>query len=271
MSSNKVAIITGASTGIGRAVAIKYAEQRFNLTLVALEQDELAALGKELEATHGVGCILLAGNLKDKTFIRSIIDHTVSRWGRIDVLVNNAAWRTIETMRTIGFEAWEDTLSICLTAPAFLAKWCAEVMERSNTRGIVINVSSIMSQRAGGNSPAYVAAKGAIESLTYELSVAYGRSGIRVVCVQPGNIDTNMSNNYTDPMGDNISNRLVDHVTDLTPLSRAGKPAEVAEAIFWLSTESASFISGTTLKIDGGFSHNFNAYSIKKQQFPNEF
>ena len=269
--SNKVAIITGASTGIGRAVAIKFAAEKYHLVLVALEKDELERLAGELETKDSIRCLICHGDLREKKFLRSIIDKAVESFGAIDVLVNNAAWRTIQSMRSIEFENWDQTLAICLTAPAFLAKWSAEVMEKNHTSGVIINVSSVMSERPGGISPAYIAAKGGLESLTYELAVTYGRSAIRVICVQPGNIETNMSNDYSDATGENISNRLKEHVTDLTPASRAGEPEEVADAIYWLSTDQASFISGTTLKIDGGLSHNFNAYSVKRLQFPDEF
>lgn len=271
MRINKIAIITGASGGIGRAVAIKYATEKFNVTVVARSNDELVSLGRELESAYGVECLVCAGDINDKEFLRSIIDRTVEKWGVIHVLVNNAAWRTIETMRSIELETWERTIGICLTAPAFLSKWSAEVMEKTKTKGTIINVSSIMSERAGGISPAYIAAKGAIESLTYELAVTYGRSSIRVICVQPGNIETNMSNDYKDAAGENISSKLGEHVTDLTPIARAGRPEEIADAIYWICTDNAAFITGTTLTIDGGLSHNFNAYSMKKLQFPNEF
>lgn len=271
MSNDRIAVITGASTGIGRAVAKKYAASGYYLTLVALEQGDLVTLAKELESEYHIQCLVYAGNLNDRKFLRSIIDGTVDKFGSIDVLVNNAAWRTIETMRSIGFEHWEQTLAICLTAPAFLAKWSAEVMEKNQVHGTIINVSSVMSARAGGISPAYIAAKGALESLTYELAVTYGRSSIRVICVRPGNIATNMSNDYTDATGENISNKLSEHLTDLSPVPRAGRPDEIAEAIYWLSTENASFVTGTTLTIDGGLSHNFNGYSMKRIQFPNEF
>ena len=271
MSSKKIAIITGASTGIGRAVATKFAASNYHLTLVALEKEELLILAREFESEYQTQCLVCSGNLNDKKFLRSIIDDTVDRFGSIEVLVNNAAWRTIETMRSMGFEHWEQTLAVCLTAPAFLAKWAAEVMEKNQIHGTIINVSSVMSARAGGISPAYIAAKGALESLTYELAVTYGRSSIRVICVRPGNIDTNMSNDYTGAAGENISIQLSEHLTDLSPLPRIGKPEEIADAIYWLSTEQASFITGTTLTIDGGLSHNFNAYSMKRIQFPNEF
>lgn len=271
MNQHKVAIVTGASTGIGRAVALRYAAERFNVTLVALPGEDLDAVQKELEAIAGIEIIVCPGDLSDMVFTQSVIDITTEKWNRIDVLVNNAAWRTIETMRTMNIETWKQTLSICLTAPAFLAKWTAELMEKLAIGGTIINVSSVMAGRAGGNSPAYIAAKGAIESLTYELAVTYGRSSIRVVCVQPGNVDTKMSKDYVDQAGDNISADLVEHLNDLTPLARAGSPVEIAEAIYWLSTDNASFITGTTLMIDGGLSHNFNGYTIKKHQFPDQY
>src|SRR5829696_2230893 len=116
MNSKKVAIITGASAGIGRAVANKYAQEKFNLALVARNNDELVKLARELESVYGVQCIVCPGNLKEKEFLRTIIDNTVKTWGTIDVLVNNAAWRTIETMRSMNFENWQQTLEVCLTA-----------------------------------------------------------------------------------------------------------------------------------------------------------
>ena len=271
MNSKRVAIITGASTGIGRAVSFKFAKEQYNLALVARSSEELTRLAAKLQDDYGIDCIVCAGDLSDRQFLRSITVQTGAKWPTIDVLVNNAAWRTIESMRSISLETWEQTLDVCVTAPAFLAKWSAELMEKNNTKGVIINMSSVMSQRAGGTSPAYIASKGAIESLTSELAVTYGRSGIRVICVQPGNIETKMSNDYKDPNGEDISRALGEHITDLTPLSRAGQPEEIAEAIYWLSTDQASFVSGTTLTIDGGFSHNFNAYSIKQLQFPKEF
>ena len=174
-------------------------------------------------------------------------------------------------MRTINLENWEKTIRICLTAPAFLAKYSAEIMERLNIRGSIINISSIMSVRSAGTSPAYIACKGAIDSLTYELAITYGRKGIRVLGINPGHIDTNMSRDYVDGRGENLSDKMIDYMIGATPLGRGGTPEEVAEAVYWLSSENASYITGTTLTVDGGFTHNLNDYCFKKLQFPEEF
>lgn len=271
MENKKVVIVTGASRGIGRATALKFAENGYRLVLVGLEIEELEAVGTLISTCHKAEWFVCAGNLAENDFLNRIVKQTEEKWGRVDVLINNAAWRSLETMRTITPQVWEKTISVCLTAPAFLSRQCAEIMENRNEGGVIINISSVMSSKAGGNSPAYIAAKGALESLTYELAVTYGRSNIRVVGVRPGNITTDLSNDYVNPDGANISDTMALQMIDMTPLARGGTPEEIAEAIFWLSSESASFITGTTLLIDGGFKHNMNSYTIKNLQFPREY
>ena len=128
-----------------------------------------------------------------------------------------------------------------------------------------------MSQQAGGISPAYIACKGALESLTKELAITYGRSGIRVVCLKPGFIDTEMSNDYISDNGDNISGKIAKELLEKTPLGRPGTPNDIARAMVWLASPNASYITGCNLTIDGGLSNNFNSYPIKKLQFPNEY
>jgi len=268
--TKKVVMITGAAFGIGKATALQYAAHDYRLVLVDIDRENLQILSTEIQAS-GTEILMYTGDLHDLSFVQSIIDKTAEKWGRIDVLINNAAWRTIETMRTISVETWEKTLRICLTSPAFLSKWAAALMEKNKEGGTIINVSSVMSERAGGTGAAYIACKGALESLTYELAALYGPQGIRVVAVAPGNVNTNLSSDYTNPEGDNISDLLVKNMNDATPLQRQGSPEEIGSVLHWLSTTGAAFISGTTIIVDGGFLHNFNHYSIKKKQFPNEF
>lgn len=271
MKNRKVVIITGVAGGIGLATAKRFAENNFCVVLSDINQDGLNKAAEILEKEYGADYLVCHGDLEDIDYIENIVKQTIAKWGRIDVLVNNAAWRTIETMRTISLENWEKIIRINLTAPAFLSKFAAKTMEENKIAGVIINMSSVMSQRAGGNSPAYIACKGGIESLTYELSVLYGPKGIRVVGVSPGNIETNLSNDYRDEAGNNISERLKDHMNDNTPLQRAGKPEEIANICYWLSSNEASFITGICIPVDGGFLHNFNAYKMKSLQFPNEF
>lgn len=269
MNEKPVVIITGAAGGIGKATALAFAARGYRLSLVDKDEQGLDTL-KRLPAIENTS-LFLAGDLESHAFLESIVRNTVDAFGRIDVLVNNAAWRTIETMRTITPEAWDKTLRVNLTAPAFLARDCAEIMQQKQIGGVILNVSSIMSERTGGYGPAYVVCKAALESLTYELATLYGPHGIRVVAVKPGNIETNLSTDYVDEQGNNVSSLIGDDMKDHTPLKRAGRPEEVATLLAWLASGEASFITGTAIVADGGFSHNFNSYQIKHLQFPKQF
>jgi NAD(P)-dependent dehydrogenase (short-subunit alcohol dehydrogenase family) len=271
MHPNKVAIITGAGNGIGRATAIRFAQEGYHLVIVDIDQQALALVASTIASSHGVEQLILAGDLAEPSFLTRIAEAAMERFGRIDVLVNNAAWRTIGTMRNMQHDTWEKTIRVCLTAPAFLAKHVAAAMEEINQPGVIINISSMMSDRPAGTSPAYIAAKGGIEALTRELAVTYGRSGIRVICVKPGFIDTELSKDYTTTAGESIADQLGAYLNDATPLKSPGIPQEIANAIVWLSSDQASFMTGTAITIDGGFTTSMNSYQLKKAQFPKEF
>ncbi|PKK37442.1 short-chain dehydrogenase [Siphonobacter sp. SORGH_AS_0500] len=271
MHKSNVVIITGAAGGIGRATAHAFAAEGYRLTLSDLDENALIGLAAELSSQYATRCFPLAGDLADSTYLQAIVSETVAKWGSINVLVNNAAWRTLESLRTMKLDDWERTLKVCLTAPAFLTKWAAEVMEANGNPGVIINITSMMASRPSGMGSGYIAAKGGLESLIRETAATYGRSGIRVVGVAPGYVETPLSRDYQGEDGENISQQLIDELVDFVPLGRGGDPAEIAEAIRWLASGSASYITGTTLLVDGGFSPNFNKYSIKKRQLPNEF
>ena len=270
MTDIPAALVTGASRGIGAATALELARHGHHVALVGRDVEQLANTARQVEAGGGEA-LTLAGDLADLTFVESCISLVVERWGRIDVLVNNAAWREVATMRTIGVESWERTVRVCLTTPAFLARWAAEDMQRRKT-GVIINVSSMMSRQAAGISPAYVACKGALDSLTCELASLYGPVGIRVLAINPGAIDTDMSRDY--PSSDTAAHP-VDPVRqfseDMIMLRRWGTPEEIARVITWMASDAASYMTGTTVLVDGGWRHQHFPHSLKHQQFPHEF
>lgn len=266
----KTVIITGAAGGIGSAAAKAFAVKGYAVVLADINQEGLSILHHSL-AGEGADVSVCKTDLASEEDWARLIAHTVDRFGRIDVLVNNAAWREPGSVRGLSLPVWEKTLKICLTAPLFLARAAAEVMERGGQGGVIINVSSIMAERPSGIATAYVACKGALNSLTKELAITYGRQGIRVLGIAPGFIDTDLSADYVDPDGRNISKILTGQLTDFIPLGRGGRAEEVAAVIAWACSQEASYLSGTTLTVDGGFEPNFNPYSVKNLQYPDEF
>ena len=254
-----VALITGAARGIGRATALELARRGYRLALVDL-------LGEELTTLHAEA-LKISGDLADLDFCRQAVDQTAARFGQLDLLVNNAAWRKVETLRETDVATWDRTLRVCLTAPAFLAKWAAEIMQRQG-RGVIVNVSSIRAHFSDGTAAAYVAAKGGIDALTHELAALYGPRGIRVVAVAPGAIDTQLS---ADLAGGDVMRDVAEDCIDHTPLLRFGRPEEVARTIAWLASDDASFITGTTIVADGGLSHHHYGQQLKQRMKPGEF
>ncbi len=269
MNDRPVAFVTGAAQGIGRETALEFGRRGFRVAMLDIETELLHDVDSSLHQT-GVETVAYAGDLTDLDYAKRAIDTTVNRWGRIDVLVNNAASRDLVTMRQIEHESWQRTIDVCLTAPAFLARWAAESME-VHRRGVIINVSSMMSQRAGGIAPAYVAAKGGLDALTYELAALYGPSGIRVLAVNPGAVDTDLSGDYTDPQGQSITVPLRQWSEDAIPLRRWASPAEVARAIVALAGDEFSYLTGTTIVLDGGWLHSHYPRPIQHLLDPEQF
>lgn len=262
-SEKPLALVTGAARGIGRATALEFARLGYNLALLDVLPDELQATRLEAEST-GAEVFSRTCDLSELKDVEAASRAVVEWSGRIDVLVNNAAWREIKSMREISVESWEKTLRICLTTPAFLSRWVASAME-PHGRGVVIQVSSIMSARAGGLSPAYVAAKGGLDALTYELAALYGPSGIRVLSVRPGAIDTDLSNDYHDADDTTSQDELRQWSEDAIPLGRWARPVEVARVICLLAHDDASYMTGTTVTVDGGWSHAHFPKSLREK------
>ncbi|QDT40376.1 Glucose 1-dehydrogenase [Gimesia alba] len=269
MNERPVAMITGAAGGIGGETAVCFAERGYDCVLLALPSDDLEPVTNRIEQAGGQFLCCL-GDLTDLDYAKSAVEQCMATWRRIDVLVNNAAWREIITMRKIELASWEKTLRVCLTAPAFISRWCAEQMEPQG-KGVIINVSSIQSQMAAGISPAYVAAKGALDSLTYELATLYGPAGIRVLSVNPGAIDTAMGKDIAVDQQQTTADKIRQASEEMIPLRRWAHPREIARSIVMLASDDASYLTGTSITVDGGWKQQCSPYPIKHLQLPDEF
>lgn len=268
MSNGRVALITGAAGGIGASTASEFFKRGYTVALVDSNQEALASTARQIDPSQK-SVASIAGDLANLAFAEDAVAQTIDRFGRVDVLVNNAAWRELLTMREISVDSWERTLRVCLTTPAFLARWCAADMERRR-QGVIVNITSIMSQQTAGFAPAYVVCKGALETLTHELAALYGSKGIRAVAVSPGAIDTQLNRNLT-PQSSIAETAVHDYSESMITLGRSGRPEEVARAVAWLSSDEASYITGTTLVVDGGWLRHHLPTPLVAQLQPGQF
>ncbi|MBD8120368.1 SDR family oxidoreductase [Pseudomonas lutea] len=249
VSQAPVMLITGGSRGVGAATARLAAASGYDVA-ISYVADESAALAvvTEVEALGRRGLAIRADNADPEqvTQMFSAIDQT---FGRIDVLVNNAGVLGPQSrLEDLGFERMQRIFAVNAIGPMLCAQQAIRRMaHRYNGRGgSIINISSASARLGSPNEYVdYAASKGALETFTIGLSKEVAREGIRVNCIRPGHIYTDMHASGGEP-------DRVNRVKDSIPMGRGGQPVEVARAILWLASEEASFITGTFLDVTGG-------------------
>ena len=239
----KVALITGGDSGIGRAVAIAFAREGADMVLAYLSEDEDAESTAELIRQAGRRVVAMPGDICEEAHCSELVDMAISEFGRLDILVNNAAFqRTHKTIEGIPLEEWETTLRTNVTAPFMLAKAAVSHLKRG---GSIINTTSIQSRDPSGGLLAYATSKGAISNFTAGLAQALADKGIRVNAVAPGPIWTPLIPSTMPP------DKVEKFGTD-TPLGRVGQPAELAAAYVLLASDASSYMTGAVIPVTGG-------------------
>lgn len=244
----KVGIITGASSGIGRAAALLFAREGAALVLVARGLRQLDALVAEIEGVGGRASAL-AGDVGDEASSRAAVARAVERYGGLDFAFNNAG--TLGTMGPtpeLATEDWESTLHTNLTSAFFAAKAQIPAM-LVRGRGSLVFTSTFVGYTVGmPGMAAYAASKSGLIGLTQALAAEFGAQGIRVNALLPGGTDT--------PMGRIVANtpEALEHVRSLHALKRIAAPEEIAQSALYLVSDAASFMTGTALLVDGGVS-----------------
>jgi NAD(P)-dependent dehydrogenase (short-subunit alcohol dehydrogenase family) len=247
MSTNsgerKVALVTGGGRGIGLATARRFLTEGWRVAILDIESDLLGRAMAELAApddTLSVRC-----DVADPVQVQASIDAVAQRFGRLDALVNNAGIAVFKPLLETSFEEWSRVLAVNLTGP-FLCTQAAALFMAEHGGGSVVNVTSISGLRASTLRVAYGTSKAGLAHLTKQQAVELASLGIRVNAVAPGPVDTAMAKAVHSP-------EIRADYHDVIPLNRYGLEEELAEAIVFLSTERASYITGQVLAVDGGF------------------
>ena len=242
---NKVVLITGGLTGIGRATAQAFAQEGAHIVISGRHDQEGQDLVAELR-NLGAQAEFVRSDVRHEEDVRTLVDKTVARFGRLDVAVNNAGTEGKPGLVTEqSAESYAATFDTNVLGTLLSMKHELRVMLAQRS-GSIINISSTFGQTGGAGASVYVASKHAVEGLTKSAALEASGSGVRVNAVAPGPIDTGMLNRFTG--SDERKAGLIAGV----PLKRVGKPEEIAESIVFLSSDKASFITGATIAVDGG-------------------
>jgi len=248
--SGKVALITGASSGIGRATAEAFAAHGAKVSLAARREEELAALAAEIEAQGGEATFVRTDVSLSKD-VERMVAHTIDTFGRLDYGVNNAGIEgQLSGITELPEEEWDRVLGTNLKGTFLCMQHEARAMLKGGRGGAIVNVGSINSFLGFPTGSAYVASKHGLIGLTTSVSAELAAQGIRVNIVCPGIIDTPMHRRLRDLIGDEIFD---DVVLPTVHKQRAGRPEEIASSIVFLCSDEASYITGTTVTPDGGF------------------
>jgi NAD(P)-dependent dehydrogenase (short-subunit alcohol dehydrogenase family) len=242
-STAKVALVTGAARGIGLATAKRFLAEGWRVALLDIDAATLQA-AVALLANPDLALALVC-DVSDARQVAASMDGVAQRFGRLDALVNNAGVAVFAPVMETSDDDWSRVLAVNLTGP-FLCTKAAVPLMREHGGGTIVNITSISAVRASTLRSAYGTSKAGLAHLTKQLAVELASSGIRVNAVAPGPVDTAMAKAVHTP-------EIRADYHDAIPLDRYGLEDELAEAIFFLSSERASYITGQVLAVDGGF------------------
>lgn len=243
----KVVIVTGASSGIGRASAILFANKGATVIAVGRNEKELTSLGKAVKSKVGSIKPHLA-DMTQMSQLERIASETVNNYGQIDVLINSAGIIASGTIETTKLDDWDKMFNINLRSVFVLTQKC--VPHLIATKGNIVNVSSVAGARSFPNILAYGVSKAALDQMTRSSALELAASGVRVNAVNPGVVVTNI--HKRGGMDSDAYDAFLERSKETHPIGRVGTAQEVAELIYYLASDKASWITGATYEIDGG-------------------
>lgn len=242
----KVAIITGATKGIGAGIAEVFAENGANVVVVSRHQAECESKAAELAQRFGVDAYAHSCDVMDLSSIQSLVDDTVAKFGRIDILVNNAGIAITKPALKLTEEDWDRVLNTNLKGVFFLSQAVAKVMCDQN-KGKIVNVASMFGLVGDKGILPYLASKGGVLQMTRGLALELAKYNVQVNAVAPGYVITALN-------GEELNNPVIrDKIFGKTPMRRYADAREVASTVLYLSSDESSFVTGSVYSVDGGW------------------
>lgn len=244
----KTAIITGGAGGIGRATALLFSGEGAAVSVVDLDEQAGGELVREISASGGRAMFERCDVTRDND-CRRVVEHTVEQFGAIHILFNNAGIIRRASILEVSEREWDAVIAVNVKSIFLMSRLVIPIMAKAG-RGSIINTASGWGLAGGAKAAAYCASKGAVILLTKAMAIDHGAQNIRVNAICPGDTDTTMLRNEAAQLGEQEGRFLADSAK--RPLGRLGRPEEIAQAALYLASDESSFVTGTTLVIDGG-------------------
>ncbi|HUY18021.1 MAG TPA: glucose 1-dehydrogenase [Candidatus Binataceae bacterium] len=252
----KIAIVTGAGSGIGRATASRLAAEGASLVLNDLNPKTLDEIAQQIVKQHGVKVAPAPGDVSREETAAKIAGTASSQFGRVDILVNDAGIHHVADITETSLEEWNRVIGVNLTSMFLVSRAIIPIMLRQRA-GAIVNLASISSfvgqEMEGKSTFLYNVTKAGVMQLTTSLATRYGADGIRVNCVCPGAVKTNLILGSILKGQERVDDSVWQAIGPSHPLNRCAEPAEIAAAIAFLASDDASFITGAALPVDGGY------------------